>query len=124
MPAMNPIATAELTSLRAEIAAAACDTSCTIKRQTTTADGLGSGSGTYTTVSTVNVGLKPPNATQLQAYDYMIGASKAWMVKFPYGTDVREQDHLVIGSDTLVVQSDVSLSSYSALTMMLAVEVK
>jgi hypothetical protein len=121
---MKPISAAEMASLRADVAALACDTSCVVKRKTSTKDAWGTRTESFSTVTTVNVGLKSPAAHELQVYAYMIGSSKAWMVKLPYGTDVRTQDHLILGSDTLVVQADVSLSSYSTLTTMLAVEFK
>src|ERR1022692_1662252 len=116
MPTMKPISAAELTSLRADVPAVACDTSCAIKRKTRTSDGYGTGTESFSTVATVNAGLKSPTARDLQAFAYLIGSLKAWIVHFPYGTDVRTQDHLVMGSDTLVVQANVSLSSYSSMT--------
>ena len=123
MPNMNAVSSTELTAMRAEVAAATCDTACIVKRKATTVDGFGTSTVVYNTASTTKVGLRSPNSKELALYAEMIGASKAWMVRFAWGYDVRELDHLVIGSDTLIVQADVSLSSYSALTTMLAMEV-
>ena len=120
---MLPISLTEMTQLREDVAAAACDTPGVIKRQLTlTPDGRGTKNGPYTAVANVNVGLKAPTAQQLDQYAHLIGSRKAWIARFPYGTDIRELDHFVTGSNTLIMQSDISLSSYSSLTTMLAVE--
>jgi hypothetical protein len=119
-----PPTAAEMAQIRADVAAVALDLSCQIQRKAVTSDGMGQGSEVYNTVATVNVGMISPSATHLQNYDYLIGALSTWQVNFPYGTDVRAQDHLVIGSDTLVVQVNLSLQSYSSLTTVLASEVK
>jgi len=122
MPLMNPISNAEITALRAEVAAAALDLDCTIQRPPMTPDAWGSRSGEPVTVVTVKAGMKSPTPAVLEAYADRIGAKLAWQVNFTYGTDVRELDHLVIGTDTMVVQAILSQQSYSTLTTVLATE--
>src|SRR5690349_20836419 len=108
MPLMNPISTAEMTALRAEVAAASLDLDCTIKRAATTKDSWGTERETLNTVSSTKAGMKAPKATTLEAYALRIGSKLAWEINFTYGTDVREQDHLFIGSDEMVVQAILS----------------
>lgn len=118
------LGTAEIAQIRADAAAAACSLSCTIKRKAITRDAYGTETDTFNTVTTVNVGMKEPTAAQLQNYDYLIGSLAAWQIQLPYGTDVKHQDHLLIGTDTLVVQVDLSPQSYNMLTTVLATEVR
>jgi hypothetical protein len=124
MPTMKPISAAEMASLRADIAALACDTSCIVKRPVLTPDGRLTNTVTLSTITTVNVGMKQPSAAQCALFAGKIGNSVAWQVKFPTGTDVQSGDHLVIGSNTLVVEADLSPQSYSTLNTYLAVEIK
>jgi hypothetical protein len=124
---MNPISTAELTSIRSEVALAACDTPCTIQRNPNPAkDAWGSSAGPYNTISSPGllVGMKQPTAGQLANYADMLGDLASWQVQLPYGTDVARLDHLLIGGQTLVVQVDLSPQSYNALTTVLATEIK
>lgn len=123
MPVMNAISLTELTAIREDVAEAALDISCVISRKTTTLDAWGTGTEVWATVATVNAGMKSPTPATLMLYAEKIGAKLAWQVNFAYGTDVREQDHLVIGTDTLVVQSLLSIQSYPTLTTVLAVEI-
>lgn len=120
---MNSISPAELASIQADLAAI-LDKSCTIKRKTRTADGLGSFTESWATIATVMVGMAQPTAGQLANYDYLIGSLASWQVKFPVGTDVQHQDRLLIGSDTLEVQVNLGLRSYPGLLTVLASEVK
>jgi len=122
MPLMNPISSAEMTALRAEVAAAALDLDCTIKRPPRTPDAWGSQSGNLATLVTTKAGMKSPRATTLEVYADRIGSKKAWEVNFTYGQDVQEQDHLFIGSAEMVVQAILSVQSYSTLTTVLATE--
>jgi hypothetical protein len=68
--------------------------------------------------------MKSPTPKMLQAYADLISAELVWQVNFLYGTDVRHGDHLVIGTDTMVVQAILSQQSYSSLMTVLAVETK
>ncbi len=124
MPTMKPISASELAGLRTEVAAAACDTSCIVKRPVLTPDGRLTNTVTYSTITTVKVGMKQPTSAQCALFAQKIGNSVAWQVKFPVGTDVLSGDHLVIGSNTLVVEADLSPQSYSTLNTYLAVEIK
>lgn len=114
----------ELASIRADASAAVCDTSCTIQRKVKTPDGYGGSTETYNTIATVLCGMAQPSAPQLAAYASEIGALAIWKVFFPSGTDVQEQDHLVIGSDTFEVHVRLTPQSYSALESIIAAEVR
>lgn len=113
----------ELTQLRTDFTSLVCDTACSIARATYVADGEGSSSGTPTTVATTTVGLEPPTATEAQAYAGLIGSHIAWMVKLPYGTDVRSGDHLIFSDATLIVQANLSLQSTRIFERVLAVSI-
>jgi hypothetical protein len=117
---MPPVSIYELTSMRSDIALAACDQSCVVSRKTTAPDGMGSGADTYTVINTTVAGLQTPSATDLQNYAEMISAKETWTVNFPYGTDIQRQDHLLIGGFILEVQAKLSPQSYDTLTTVLA----
>ncbi len=114
---------AELAQIRADVAAVALDLDCVVQRKTITSDGMGQGSEAYTTIATVKAGMRQPGSTHLQNYAYMIESLATWEVQLPYGTNVAEQDHIVVSGHTLVVQKDLSPQSYNALVTVLASEV-
>lgn len=121
---MLPVSAAELASIQADAAAAACDQSCTIKRNVRTPEPGGGATTTLTTIATVNAGMAEPTAGQLTNYGYLIGSLAAWQVKFPVGTNVQEQDQLVIAGQQLNVVKILAPRSYPALLTVLATEVK
>lgn len=121
---MLPISSAELASIRADIQAAAMDQLCQVQRKTRTPDGGGSSTEVWVTIATINVGITQPSATILQNYDFKIGSLSTWQVRLPYGTDVREQDHLVINGEDLIVQVLLDPRSYPGSTMVLTGERK
>jgi hypothetical protein len=118
------IPAAELAQIRSDVADAALDIPCIIKRKVTTPDGRGSFTESFSTIDTVNVGMTEPSAGQLANYAYLIESLAAWQIKFPYGTDVQHQDHLIINGETLVVQVDLAPRSFASLLTVLASEVK
>jgi hypothetical protein len=120
---MNPISAAELASIRADLAAAVCDTPCTQQRSTTTPDAWGSATETPTTVGTPNIGLEKPSGGLLQQFAELIASQRTWVVHLPYGTDVRQRDQLVIGTTTLIVQELLGLQSLAGLTDVIATEI-
>lgn len=128
MPTMNPVSARELQQIQADAAAAACSLPCTIQRKAVTSDGMGQATETWSTITTVTVGMAQPTANQLQNFDYLIGALATWQVKLPYGTNVKAQDHLLITGQftqqTLVVQVVLEPRSYAALLTVIASEVK
>lgn len=115
---------AEMAQLRADVAAIALDLDCVIQRATPTKDAWGTETENWATIATLKAGMKSPRPATLDVYAARIGAKLAWEVNFPYGTDVQEQDHLLIGSETMVVQAVLSVQSYSTLTTVLATETK
>lgn len=117
---------AEMAQLRADVAAIALDLDCTIQRATASKDAWGTETEVFNTISPsdLKAGMRSPKPATLDVYASRIGAKLAWEVDFPYGTDVQEQDHLLIGSETMVVQAILSQQSYSTLTTCLATETK
>ena len=120
---MTPVSPQELLQLQNDAASTACDQPCVIARKTMTVDGLGTQSEVYAVKSVTKAGRSQPTAGQLANYGSIVGSLKAWQVKLPVGTSVQEQDHLIMGTDTLEVQVLLSPQSYQALLIVLASEV-
>lgn len=123
---MNPISAAELASIQSDVAAAACDKACVIQEKVTTKDGMGQATENWVTISPANLkaGMTQPTGTHLQNYDYLIGALATWLLKFPIGTTVNVQNHVLIAGRTLVVQVILDPHSYPGLLPVLASEVE
>ena len=121
---MNIISASELAQIQSDVAAAACDKDCVIQRATTSNDGYGSQTETYSPVATVKAGMTQPSGGMLQNYAYAIQDLAAWQVKFAVGTDVRERDHLVIDGQTLEVHVILTPRSYQGLLTVIAAELK
>lgn len=126
---MLAISAAELASIQSDTAAAACTLSCTIQRATRTPNASGGASVAWNTVlqngaNTVLAGMAEPTANQLQNYGYLVGSLAAWQVRFPVGTNVLEQDHLIIAGETLEVVKILTPRSLPALLTALCSEVK
>jgi len=125
MPTMNAITAAELTQIQTDVAFAVLDKSCAIQRlSTSTPNSRGVPSGSFTTIATVQAGMRQPTSTHLTNFDYIIGALAAWLIYLPIGTDVRGQDHLIIDGQTLVVQVLLTPQSYPTLSSVIATELK
>ena len=75
-------------------------------------------------VGTCKVLVSQPSGGLLANYEYIVGDLDTWQVKAPVGTDIREQDHLVIDGQTLVAQVVLQPKSYTGLLTILAAEVK
>lgn len=122
------VSASELTQIRSDAVAIVCDTTCTVQRETRTSDGMGQATSSWNTVLTCNVGVAEPTAGHLQNYAYLIADLAAWQVKFPYGSDIQAQDHLLITGQetqqTLVVQVLLEPRSYAALLTVIATELK
>lgn len=114
----------ELAALQA-VAAASLDISgCAVQRATTTDDGYGHNVKTWATHATVSAGMAKPSAQIMQQYAARIGALSSWVVSLPLGTDVRADDQLILAGVTVRVQADLTQSSYSTLTQVLATEIR
>jgi hypothetical protein len=119
----------EIAQIRADVAEVACDLPCVIQRSTGTPEPQGGETLTWTTVSPDGLlaGMASPTGAQLQSFTnfgFLDGIKSAWQVNFPYGTDVRKGDHLLIDGETLDVVTEVSPQSYAALTTVVAVRAK
>lgn len=114
----------ELAQIQADAAQAACDQPCTIQRSTEVDEPQGGKTQTWAIIAICNAGMSQPSAGQLQNYDYIVGSLATWQVKLPIGTNVQEQDRLVIAGQTLNVVKLLNPRSYPALITVLATEVK
>jgi hypothetical protein len=120
---MNPVSSAELTSIRSDLESAVCDLSCTQKRATRTNDEFGSATEALATVTTFDVGLEAPRGGLLREFSSLIASQRTWVVHCPHGQDVRQKDQLIVDSKTLIVQELLDLRSYAGLMDVLATEV-
>jgi hypothetical protein len=119
---MSLLSVAEQTQIRTDAAAAACDQSCQIQRASISY-GAGGATVTWPLVATVNAGMGEPSAGgALGTQEYHLGDKAVWKVRFPVGTDVREQDRLVIAGRTLSVAKLLTPRSYAALVSVLVTE--
>ncbi len=117
------ISLAELQAMQAT-ATSAMDESITIQRATPTSDGAGGSSLAWATVVTVSGNLAQPSGQLMQNYDYLVGATSTWMVRVPTGTNVKENDRLQVGGQTLRVQVILQPQSYQTAMRLLAAEVQ
>ena len=108
------------------VATAAMDlTGIQVQRATQTRNQWGGFSESWATLATVVGGWAKPSAAQMTQYAGLIASRRAWVVRLPSGTAVRNGDQLVMPSgDTLVVQADLTESSYSTCVRVLASEVE
>jgi hypothetical protein len=114
---------AQLTYVQA-IATSALDQTCIIKHIIKTKDAFGTEAESYSAGTSSACGFRQPSAGQLQMYAARLGSLATFHVAFPSGTDVQLLDHLVIGTDTLVVQVLLTPQSYSVTSNVLATEMK
>lgn len=120
---MALLSAAELASLTTLAQNIAMPDTATIKTKTTSNDGYGTGSPTYSSGTTVPAGMSPPTAGQMQAYGSRLGSLVAWQVHMPLGTVVHEGDQITMNGQTLEVQVDLTLRMYAVETTVLASEV-
>lgn len=96
-----------------------------VQRATRTRDATGAYSETWSTIATVAGGWNKPSPQMMQAYAGLIGAEASWLVRLPIGTNVKNNDRLVMPSgDVLTVQSDLTLRSYASCVRVLATEIR
>lgn len=114
---------AELTALRAAAAAALDIPGCVVQYPTYTNTALGHQSVTWTTRATVAASMRKPSAALMQLYSERIGTLAQWVVRMPYGTVCNHGDQLLLNGQTLMVEADLSISSYSTVKMVLCAEV-
>lgn len=119
--------TRQLTALQS-YASRTLDLSAQITRNTGTGSDIwGHPNETWTPVpasgAAVACALTEPSAQVMAKYADLIGSQRAWKVSFPYGTDIKRNDRIAVGGQTMRVQVDETLGSYSTLTQVLATEV-
>ena len=117
-----------MTRMRTDVAAVACDLPVQIERSSVSY-GAGGATVTWPVISAVGLtcGMSEPTAGQLTNYEYMIGDQATWHIRFPWGTDVKEQDRLLVTDKdnvviTLSIVKKLKPRSYAALVSVLATE--
>lgn len=118
------ITASELAQMQSDANGLVLDLSCTIQRATRTPLASGGASLVWNTVATVKAGMAEPTANQLQNYGYLVGSLAAWQIRFPVGTNVQEQDHLIINGEVLEVVKIMTPRSLPILLTALCSEVK
>lgn len=122
----NPITAGELATLRADTQTL-MDQGVEIQRRSITQGATGNVVPTYAHLSTTTCTLSLPSQSMLQNYDFKLATLDAWVVRLPYGTDVRATDHLIVGGaggKTLEVQDPLTPMSYQASVRVLATVVE
>lgn len=111
----------EMAAMQA-VATSALDVSGVIvKRLTRVDDGYGTYSETESAVYTGAGGWAKPTANVMQQYSGLIGSVAAWVVRLPSGTDCLRNDKVYMPTgEVLLVQADLSQSSYSTCKRVLA----
>lgn len=99
------------------------DKTCVVKRAANTVDGTGYTTQTWNVLSTTTCRMNTPTGSYMQMLAERLGDLKAWIVTLPATVDVKATDLLVIGSDTLTVQTVFAPQSYSAATRVMATEI-
>lgn len=115
----------ELAALRASVTPV-FDIPATIQRKGSATDSYGYSGGTWTPISTAGLlcGLAKPTAAVQALYAARIGDLNSWVARLPYGTDIKQNDRLIAAGQTMAVQADLSVSSYSTCITVLATEVR
>jgi hypothetical protein len=117
------LSSAQLTAFQAA-AASAMEQSIQIKRATPTPDTTGHASESYSAVVTVNGNLSQPTGGLLQNYDYLVAGMNTWMVRVPVGTNLLEDDRLIVAGKTMRVMVILQPQSYQTSMRALAAELQ
>lgn len=125
---MPILSDADMVPFRELFASLACDKECTIKRPVLTNDGSGSQTETLVVIAVTNVLVQKPGASigdALRGYASLLASPATWLIEFPYGQDVAQNDKLAFAgsSKTLTVQEILEPGSFSISTSVLAGEV-
>jgi hypothetical protein len=103
------------------------DQVCAIERNSPTPDGAGQSVDNWQILagqSAIPCTLAEPTGSYMQNLAAKISNLATWQVSLPVGTIVARGDHLVVGSDTLLVQHVLDPHSYPVLLRVLASEVR
>lgn len=101
------------------------DQSVTIKRNTGgVSDGAGGSTEVVSTIATTVCHVGQPSQGLMQNYDYLIGTTDTTLIRFAIGTNVQENDLLIVGGQTLRVQLVLTPRSYPVALQVLAAEVQ
>lgn len=112
----------ELTAIQAA-ASASFDQPCVVKRATDTQDTTGYTTHPWTTVTTTTARMAVPTGSYMQMIADKLSDLKTWLVSLPVGTSVQQNDLLIVGGQTLTVQTVFAPQSYQASVRLLASEV-
>lgn len=112
----------QMAIMRAE-ATKALDITATVQRATAAKDGHGGQGYTWNTIGTVACDMATPTGGMLLVIAGRESDMNMWQVTVPYGSDIKEKDRLIIGSDTLTVENVYLPESYQIVMRLLCVEV-
>src|SRR5579883_1701074 len=105
------IPSSELQAMQAA-STSAMDQTCVVQRKSPTAGGFGQPVDNFSTINTTVCSVAQPTGALMQNYAYLIGSLDSWLVRLPYGTDVKPDDQLVIDGVTMRVQVILDPLSY------------
>ncbi len=92
------LSTADLTSMRAQIALSLPET-CSISRNTPASDGMGGWSESWANLATgVACRLSPAGSTTEGELAARLAAESGWVITLPTGQDVTTKDRLSVGT--------------------------
>lgn len=106
------------------IVANALDTTVTVQAPTSSQDGYGHTTKTYTTVTTAKVNMARPNDTQLSLYADIIGSQNSYMMRFMSTAGISEGYRIVYQSKNWEVQNVRNAGSYMFANESLITEVQ
>ena len=118
------LTTAELTAIKAVQDQAMPDT-CTISRKSLTSDGMGGYTETWSDLATgvscrlASARYRPEEAAIADKF----AGRTLWMLTLPAGTDITNEDRVVISSTTYEVAGMLSAGSWKTALRVLVVEV-
>ena len=119
------LSSAQLAAFRATAESALDIPGVVIQRATLADDGYGIHTPTWATVATVDASEAKPSAAIMQQYAARIANVTSWTMRFPWGTDIRAGDQIIMpNGDTRLVQADLSDSSYSTANLYLVSELR
>ncbi|MCU0503877.1 MAG: head-tail adaptor protein [Anaerolineae bacterium] len=113
---------ADLTAIRSAANASLVDT-CLIKRATSTSDGVGGYTSTWTTTATVACRVAPARSPAELHLAERVAAVQGWTITLPYNTDVLPTDRLMVGSRTFEVIGRLAAETYETARRVVCVEI-
>ncbi len=117
------LSAAELTAMRA-VAALTLTETALVKRRVLTTDSAGGQTATWpSTTVTTTCRVAPSRTPVEQILADRVAAVQGWTVTLPYGTDVRAQDRLYVGSRVFEVIGVLAAETFETARRCVCVEI-